>query len=138
MEPDFPLQQPGLSSYLMGGGQMPPDYQQQGVIDMVKAILTDPNADPGQRAIAQQYMDKFGRNMGMVALNQATGNPFRGSGQQGRSDWLMTREPGAERGQYLSQYSPEEMEFSKNLTKAVRPGEYHGAEMAGKAASIAG
>ena len=83
-----------------------------------------------QRALAEAYVARFGRNMGMVALNQATGSPWGGSGQQGLSDWLMTHSPGAEPGSVIGRYSPEEMDFSNRLTQAVRPGEYQGAETA--------
>ena len=34
-------------------------------------------------------------------------------------------------------YSPEAMDYAKRLTKVVRPGEFHGAQMAGTGASIA-
>jgi len=50
----------------------------------------------------------------------------------------MTQTPGTPPGDYVNRYSPEEIDFANRLSRAVRPGEYHGAEMAGTAANIAG
>src|SRR5262245_3872848 len=63
---------------------IPPPEEQADVIEQVRAAMA--SDDPKVRARAQAYMDQYGRNMFMVGLNQATGAPWRGSGQQGFSD----------------------------------------------------
>jgi hypothetical protein len=49
---------------------IPAADEQAAVIEQVKAMAASP--DPAARAIAQQYMDKFGRNLLAVGLDRAT------------------------------------------------------------------
>jgi len=109
---------------------IPAPDQQAAMIAQIKAMAN--SNDPKQRDLAQRYMDAFGRNMFMVGLNRATALPGT---DRGFSDNLMTGQvPGL--GAMKGAYSPEALAYAKALTKEVRPGEYHGAEMAGTAASL--
>jgi hypothetical protein len=136
MSPAGPPLFPGLAdlpanvpmSAMLG---IPPAEQQAAVIEQVKAMMASP--DPALRAKAQAYMDTMGRNMFMVGLNRATA--FPGS-DKGLSDQLLTGQASG-LGMMRGAYSPEAMDYAKRLTQAVRPGEYHGAEMAGTAGSLA-
>jgi hypothetical protein len=89
-----------------------PDQQAQ-VIEQIKAMM----ADPRTRPMAEAYLERFGRNLFAVGLNKAT---------YGLSDKLLTDEA-------LPAYSSGAMDYANRLTKAVKPGEHHGAEMAGTA-----
>lgn len=122
---------PGANPPSMGA--IPPEMDQNAVIEQIKAMLDSP--DPQTRAMGQAYMAKFARTPMGAFLNRLTQGSFgTPAGTPGYSDQLMTKDtPQTPTGQVLNQFSPEEMAFGEKLGRGVNPGQIHGAEMAGTA-----
>lgn len=120
-----------------GMGAIPPEMEQNAVIEQIKAMLDSP--DPQTRAMGQAYVEKFARTPMGAFLNRLTqGNPLAPQGTPGYSDQAITKPtPQTPTGQYLNRYSPEEMAFGEKLGREISPGPIHGAEMAGTAANLA-
>src|SRR5262245_39352647 len=88
---------------------IPAPDQQADVIAEIKDMMA--SSDPQQRARAQAYMDRFGRNLFAVGLNRATA-PL--GSDRGLSDYLLGLDQ-------TGAYGPEAMDYSKRLTRGVRP-----------------